>query len=55
MASTRLNKWGNSQGVILPKKLCERAGFQIGDKMEVRVNPHTHRIELFAPSEPVKQ
>ena len=51
MASTRLNKWGNSQGVILPKKLCERAGFAIGDKMEVAVNPRTHRIELFTPNE----
>ena len=55
MASTKLNKWGNSQGVILPKKLCERAGFAIGDRVEVAVNPRTRRIELFTSGEPAKR
>ena len=51
MATTKLNKWGNSQGVILPKKVCESAGFQVGDRVEVTLNPRTHRIELFVPAE----
>ena len=52
MSTTKLNKWGNSQGVLIPKKVCERAGFQIGDRVEVTLNPRTHRIELFMPPEP---
>ena len=48
MATGKLYKWGNSQGVILPKKLCESAGFQVGDRVEMMVNPETRRIELFA-------
>ncbi len=57
MSTTKLNKWGNSQGVLIPKKLCERAGFRIGDRVEMAVNPRTHRIELFAApaSEPVER
>ena len=51
MATTKLNKWGNSQGVLIPKKVCESAGFQVGDRVEVAVNPRTHRIELFVPTE----
>ncbi len=30
LTTTRLNRWGNSQGVLIPKKLCERAGLAIG-------------------------
>ena len=48
MSTTKLNKWGNSQGVLIPKALCESAGFQIGDRVEMAVNPETRRIELFA-------
>ena len=51
MPTTKLNKWGNSQGVLIPKALCESAGFRVGDKVELTVNPDTHRIELFAAPE----
>ena len=50
MATVKLYKWGNSQGVLIPKHLCESAGFQIGDRVEMAINPKTHRIELFAPA-----
>ena len=53
MSTTKLNKWGNSQGVLIPKALCESAGFQIGDRVEMAVNPETRRIELFA-AKPVR-
>lgn len=55
MPTTKLNKWGNSQGVLIPKKLCERAGVQIGDRVEVTINPRTRRIELSAAPEPTKR
>ena len=53
MPITKINKWGNSQGVLIPKALCESVGFRIGDNVEMAVNPETQRIELFVPA-PVK-
>ena len=59
MSTTKINKWGNSQGVLLSKDLCEKMGFQIGDRVELSINPKTRRIELFAAtgalSSPVKR
>ena len=52
MSTTRLNKWGNSQGVIIPKHLCDYIGLQVGDQLEVTVNAKTGTIEL-AHKEPV--
>lgn len=51
MATTKLNKWGNSQGVIIPKHLCEYVGLQVGDPVEITVNSKTGTIEL-AQKEP---
>lgn len=30
-----LKKWGNSQGVLIPKSLCEYLGIAVGDRLEV--------------------
>ncbi len=30
-----LKKWGNSQGVLVPKNLCEYLGVTIGDRLEI--------------------
>mgnify|MGYP001663942601 CR=1 FL=1 len=30
-----LKKWGNSQGILIPKNLCEYLGVSIGDHLEV--------------------
>lgn len=50
MNSTKLIKWGNSQGVILPKHLCEHVGLAVGDRVEISVDASTHKIELtFQP------
>ena len=46
MSTTKLNKWGNSQGVLIPKALCERAGFRIGDTLVMNVNNRTGKIEI---------
>lgn len=35
MPSTTLNKWGNSQGIIIPKSICDSLGIGIGDKLEI--------------------
>lgn len=31
-----LKKWGNSQGIILPKSICEYLGIAVGDRLEVQ-------------------
>lgn len=51
MSTTKLSKWGNSQGVLIPKHLCEYVGLRIGDPVEITVNAKTGTIEL-AQKEP---
>lgn len=46
MTATKPNKWGNSQGVLVPKKLCEDVGFRVGDEVELTMNPRTCTIGL---------
>lgn len=33
---TTLKKWGNSQGVLIPKNVCEYLGISIGDRLEFK-------------------
>lgn len=54
MNIAKLNKWGNSTGVILPKKLLEHVGLQTGDRVRINVNAASGTIELArAPEENV--
>lgn len=46
MATTKLSKWGNSQGVLLPKQLCEHIGLKVGDPIAITVDAATSTIEL---------
>ena len=46
MSTTKLNKWGNSQGVLIPKHLCEYVGLHVGDQVEITVNSKTGTIEI---------
>lgn len=46
MATGKLYKWGNSQGVIIPKHLCEYIGLRVGDPVEITVNSKKGTIEL---------
>ncbi len=46
MHTTKVNKWGNSQGVILPKHLLEHVGMRVGDTLEVTVDAASGTIEL---------
>lgn len=46
MNTTKLNKWGNSQGVIIPKHLCEHVGMRIGDRVRLAVDASTGSIEI---------
>ena len=46
MSTSKLTKWGNSQGVVIPKKLCETMGFRIGDELNIAMNPRTGKVEI---------
>lgn len=37
MVVTRLVRWGNSQGVRLPKAVMEQSRIAVGDELEVQV------------------
>lgn len=51
MSTAKLSKWGNSTGVILPKKLLEHVGMQTGDQVHIAVDAATGTIELTRISE----
>ena len=34
-----LTKWGNGQGIRIPKSICERMGVQVGDPYEISITP----------------
>ena len=38
MEVLRVQKWGNSQGIRLPKKILKDLGIDINDKIEIRLN-----------------
>jgi antitoxin component of MazEF toxin-antitoxin module len=46
METTMLRRWGNSQGFIIPKADCKRAGIAIGSEMEIRVDASSGSITL---------
>ncbi len=48
MISTRLQKWGNSQGLRLSKQVLDLADLAVGDEMEVVVG-HSQILLRKAP------
>lgn len=45
-ATATLSKWGNSQGVIIPKSICEPLGLVAGDKLELSISEADGSIEM---------
>lgn len=37
MPTSTLTKWGNSQGIILPKTVCDELRLKVGDTLELEV------------------
>lgn len=54
MNTSKLNKWGNSTGVILPKHLLQHVGMKTGDVVSISVNSNTGTIELTKAAENVR-
>jgi antitoxin MazE len=38
MLVAKVQRWGNSQGVRLPKSVLDLAGIDVGDKVEINVS-----------------
>ena len=38
MEVLRVQKWGNSQGIRLPKKILKDLGIDVNDKIEISLN-----------------
>jgi antitoxin component of MazEF toxin-antitoxin module len=45
-ATATLSKWGNSQGVIIPKSICEPLGLSAGDKLKLSISEQGGSIEM---------
>jgi antitoxin MazE len=43
---TRIQKWGNSQGIRLPKEVLEKASIAIGEEVEVNVRNGEIAVKL---------
>lgn len=35
MTTVKVARWGNSQGIIIPKKICVDHGIQVGDSLTI--------------------
>lgn len=42
-----LAKWGNSQGVRIPKEVCERLGAKVGDPVQLSVDEARGRVTII--------
>mgnify|MGYP000129387347 CR=1 FL=1 len=42
---TKMQKWGNSQGIRVPKSLIEQCNISIGDELEVLTDGKEIRIK----------
>lgn len=45
MPSATLTKWGNSQGIIIPKSFCDKLGVKLGDKFELKLDADVIRVK----------
>jgi len=45
MSIGTLHKWGNSQGITIPKSVCEQLGIKAGDKLKLFVDGHRIMME----------
>lgn len=49
MSTATLSKWGNGQGVLIPKHVCELLGLKTGDK--VSITTEKEKIIITRPEE----
>jgi len=47
---TTVVKWGNSQGIIIPKRYCDSLGLNVGDEVELSLEGE--RMLALRPTKP---
>lgn len=45
MSTGTINKWGNSQGIIIPKAFCDSLNIKPGDKVSITLKGELITIE----------
>ncbi len=46
-AKSKLRRWGNSFGVVLPKEIVEKEGLKEGEEVEISVRKASDIKQLF--------
>ena len=46
-AKSKLKRWGNSFGVVVPKKIVEKEGLKEGEEVEISVRKASDIKQLF--------
>lgn len=52
MITTKIQKWGNSQGLRLSKQILDQADIEVGDDVEIIVGESQIRIRKTKRSKP---
>ena len=55
MPTSRLTKWGNSQGVVIPKRFCDHLGIEVGAEMEVSIDTATRSVTFTCPPQTARR
>lgn len=45
IATVTLNKWGNGQGILIPKDFCDFLGMRQGDKVVLKIEGQAIKVE----------
>ena len=54
MSTATLNKWGNGQGIRIPKEVCDRIGVKIGARATMVVSESENTISFSFEKEPTR-
>ena len=46
-AKTKIRKWGDSIGVVIPSDLAKDMGFRVGDEVEIELRKSKDIMDLF--------
>ena len=44
-STTTLRSWGNGQGVLIPKSVCDQAGLKVGDEFDISLSGRVLTLE----------
>lgn len=48
---SKLTKWGNGRGILLPKEICDGLSLSIGDSVSLIFDEKTNTVKLENPND----